>query len=59
MLNFLTENLSTILVGAVVFGVLAVVVVRMIQNRRIKKSPCGSCCNCPSAGICHPTGSQN
>jgi hypothetical protein len=45
---FFSENLSTVLIGGAVFGVLFFALVRTIRNYRRGKSPCG-CENCPKA----------
>ncbi|MDR3333661.1 MAG: FeoB-associated Cys-rich membrane protein [Treponema sp.] len=55
MLSFLRENVSTILVGVVVFGTLAIVLARVVLNIRRGKSPCGCTCGC--AGNC-PSGNH-
>lgn len=53
MLSFITENLSTLIVGAIVFAVVAAVVVKLIRDKINHKSSCGcACSDCPSAGIC-------
>jgi hypothetical protein len=50
MTAFFSENLSTIIVGAFVFGVIAFALARIVLNRRRGKCPCG-CGACPgSAG---------
>ena len=55
MMAFISENLSTILGAAVVFGVFILIVAKQIINRRISKGGCGGGCGgCPNAGACHP-----
>jgi hypothetical protein len=50
---FISENLSTIAVGAVVLGIIAFALVRTILNLRKGRSPCG--CGCEKcAGPCRP-----
>lgn len=56
MLSWLSANLATILVAAVVFGVWGFIVYRLIKNRRAGKSGCscgGSCSGCPGSLYCH------
>ncbi len=54
MLNWLSENLATILVGAVTFAIVGAVVIKLIRDQKNHKSSCGcGCANCPSAGMCH------
>ncbi|MDR2149243.1 MAG: FeoB-associated Cys-rich membrane protein [Spirochaetaceae bacterium] len=44
MAAFITENLSTIIIGGFVFGILAFILARLILNIRKGKSSCG--CGC-------------
>jgi hypothetical protein len=54
MLEFITQNLATIIIGAVVFLILAAIVFKMIKDKRNHKSSCGcGCDNCASSDICH------
>ena len=54
MIAWLTENLATIVVAAVVFAVLALVVVKMIRDKKRGKSACScGCGSCPHASACH------
>ena len=54
MLNFLQENLPTILVSAVVLAAVVAVVVKMVRDKRKGKSSCScGCSGCPGAAICH------
>lgn len=54
MLEFLSENLATVAVAAVLAAIVILIVVRMVRDR--KKGGCsfGSACSCcPNAGSCH------
>lgn len=54
MLEFFSANLPTILVGAVVFAVIALVVIKLVRDKRSHKSSCGcGCAHCPSESACH------
>lgn len=54
MLEFLKQYWSTILVGIVLAGIVALIIAKMIRNRKKGKRSCGCGCeNCPSAGMCH------
>lgn len=56
MLDFLKENLSTIIIGLAILGAVVGIVVKMIKDKKNGKSTCSCGCgceNCPSAGICH------
>ena len=47
-MNFIRENLSTIIVAAIVFGVIIAVTVRLVVNARRGKLACG----CEKCGKC-------
>lgn len=54
MLTWLTENLATILICAVLIGVVTAVIVSMIRAKKQGKSSCGcGCGSCPMSGACH------
>ncbi len=55
MLTLLRENLATILIAAVLVCVVALVIRKMVRDRRSGAScNCGcGCKECPSASICH------
>jgi hypothetical protein len=53
---FIRENLSTIIVAAIVFAALGFIAFRLVRNFRQGVSPCGCGCDkCRSAG--KPAGS--
>jgi hypothetical protein len=48
---FISENLSTIIIGAVVLGIIAFALVRTMLNLRSGRSPCGCGCEkCAASG---------
>ena len=48
-------NLATVLVGSIVFGIFAAIIVRGIRNRKAGKGGCTcGCGSCPGKDICHP-----
>lgn len=54
MLTFLKENLSTIIIGLIIFAVIAGIIAKMLTDKKKGKTSCDCGCeNCPSAGICH------
>ena len=54
MLAFLMKNLSTIIIAVIVIGILAAILVKMIQDKKKGKSSCGCGCeNCAASEICH------
>lgn len=50
MLGFLTANGGTIAVGAVLLAVVALIIAKLVKDRRAGKHCCGGdcsrCCNC-------------
>ncbi|MDR3193408.1 MAG: FeoB-associated Cys-rich membrane protein [Treponema sp.] len=48
-MTFILENLSTIIVGVVVLGIIAFALARTILNFRKGRSPCG-CNKCGASG---------
>lgn len=59
MLQFLNENIATIIVGAIVFALIATVICKMISDKRNGRSSCGAGCKqCPNAAYCHPVKKQ-
>ena len=54
MLAWLTENLATIIICAVLMAVVAAIIVSMVRNKKKGKSACGcGCSDCPMSGSCH------
>ncbi|MDE7390116.1 MAG: FeoB-associated Cys-rich membrane protein [Lachnospiraceae bacterium] len=54
MSAFLMENLSTIIIGLVLAVIVALIVTKMVKDRKKGKSSCGCGCeNCPSSSMCH------
>ena len=57
MFDFIRENLGTIVVGAGVFSVLALIAINQIKNRLTGKSSCScgceNCTGCPSKKQIH------
>lgn len=55
MLAWLTENLATILIGAVVLIICVLIIAHMIKNKKKGKSSCGcGCADCAMKNSCHP-----
>jgi hypothetical protein len=53
MPEFLSENASTIIVGAAVFGIILFALIRTVRNYRRGKSPCGCGCGGCSGAANH------
>ena len=54
MLHWITENLSTILVSAVLLAAVVAVILHLIRQRKQGKSSCGCGCSaCALRGSCH------
>jgi len=55
MFEWLYSNLANILIIGAVLGIVTLVVVSMIRDKRAGKSSCGcGCSHCAMAGKCHP-----
>lgn len=54
MLEFLANNISTIVVGMIVLGIVILVIKSMYNDKKSGKSSCGGgCSGCPNACMCH------
>lgn len=54
MLTWISENIATIIICAVLLAIVATVIVGMVRNKKKGKSSCGcGCANCPMSGKCH------
>ncbi|MEG0691729.1 MAG: FeoB-associated Cys-rich membrane protein [Oscillospiraceae bacterium] len=54
MVEFIVNNLSTIIVGTLIFTLVTLVVLKLIKDKKNHKSSCGGgCAGCPSKGMCH------
>ena len=53
MMNFMTENISTILVSLVLLAVVSLVIRKMLKDKKRGVTSCGTSCNgCAMAGSC-------
>jgi len=54
-MTWITANLGTIIVCAVLAVLVAAAIISMVRNRKKGNSSCGcSCSSCAYAGKCHP-----
>ena len=55
MIQYLKDNIATILISGVIFGLMAWVIVHKIrQMKKSSESSCGcGCSGCPVASRCH------
>ena len=54
MLDWLSANWGSLLVGLVVAAIVAAVALKMIRDKKNNKGGCACGCDgCPSAGMCH------
>ncbi len=54
MLEWLANNLATIIICAILIGIVAAIIVHMVKNKKHGKSACGcGCSSCPMEGSCH------
>lgn len=54
MLNFITQNIGTVIVFSVLAFVLGAVIYNMYRDKKKGKNSCGCNCGCcPNAQLCH------
>lgn len=54
MLNWLSQNLATCIVGLILLGAVVIVMRQLIRNRQEGRTTCSSSCSgCAMAGSCH------
>ena len=54
MLDFLSNNWGTILIGGIIAVAVVLVIIKMYRDKKKGRSSCGcNCSNCPSSGTCH------
>ena len=54
MLHWITENLSTIIVSAILLAIIIATYVYLIRQRKKGRSSCGcNCAHCAMHGTCH------
>ena len=54
MLHWITENLSTIIVSAILLAIIIATSVYLIRQRKKGRSSCGcNCADCAMHGTCH------
>lgn len=54
MIAWISANISTILITAVLIAVVTLIIVRLVKNRKKGVSSCGcSCSSCPMGKSCH------
>lgn len=54
MFTWIAQNAATLILSALLIGVLALVVRKLVRDRRAGKSSCGcGCDSCASKGMCH------
>lgn len=59
MFSFISSNLPTIIVGAIVCGVVALVVIKMLKDKKNKVSSCGcGCSSCSASSFCHSSSDE-
>ncbi len=55
MYQFIAENLGTLLIGAILLAVVALIIAKMVRDKKKGAAiGCGcSCKDCPSSSMCH------
>ncbi|MBO5870114.1 MAG: FeoB-associated Cys-rich membrane protein [Clostridia bacterium] len=53
-MNWIIENMATIIVSAIVLGVLSLALYKIIKDKKSGKTSCGcSCSGCAMKEMCH------
>lgn len=53
MLKFIIENLSSIIIGAVLIAAVVSIILSLRRNKKQGKSACGcGCADCAMSGVC-------
>ena len=55
-MTWLSENIWTIIICAVLIAIVAAIIVNMVKKKKQGKSMvcgCGNCKSCPMSGSCH------
>lgn len=54
MLEWISQNIATIIICAALIGVVAAIIAGMVRNKLKGKSSCGcGCSDCPMSSSCH------
>ena len=54
MIEWLSQNIATIVICLVLLGIVVAIIVNMINNKKKGKTSCGcGCSNCALKGTCH------
>ena len=54
MLEFISNNIGTILVSVLLLGIVAAIIIRTVRNKKQGKTSCGcGCSTCAMSDICH------
>lgn len=53
MLTWITNNIGTIIICAVLIAIVTAIIISMVKNKRRGKSASCGCANCPMSGDCH------
>lgn len=54
MLTWLSANIGTIIVSAILIAVITMVIVKLVKDKKKGKSSCGcGCSNCAMSGTCN------
>ena len=54
MLEFIKDNVGTIVISLILIGIFALIIKSMIRDKKKGKISCGcNCAHCAMAGACH------
>ncbi|MBR4728455.1 MAG: FeoB-associated Cys-rich membrane protein [Clostridia bacterium] len=55
MLAWLTANLANLLIVALLIGIVTLIIIKLVKNRKRGTTACGcGCANCAMRDSCHP-----
>ncbi|MBP8641014.1 MAG: FeoB-associated Cys-rich membrane protein [Oscillospiraceae bacterium] len=52
MLGFISENLGSLIIGAIILLVIVLIILKMVRGGTKSLCSCGDCSSCSSCGAC-------
>lgn len=54
MLEWISQNLATIIIAVIIVAIIVCIIIKMRRDKKSGRTSCGcGCDNCPSSSICH------
>lgn len=54
MLEFISNNIGTILISVLLLGIVSAIIIKTVRNKKQGKTSCGcGCSTCAMSDICH------